>query len=109
MRELKFRAWHPEFEMNYLENLGWFDGLDSGEWDVMQFIGVHDKNGTEIYEGDILSFIDKTDYGLPYIGMVTFYNGSFVITTKCVYPSWSNYECVIIGNIHQNPELLNPC
>lgn len=71
---------------------------------VGQFIGLTDKNGKEIYEGDAL----LNSIGRHYI--VEFYKGSFWI--KCnetLYSCLLVAECShlkIIGNIHDNPELL---
>lgn len=78
---------------------------------INQCTGLKDKNGTLIFEGDVV----KECSGNPYKHEVTFRNGSFLFESK--YGSVSLYDinltkdnrfdnCVIIGNIYENKELL---
>ena len=80
---------------------------------VGQFTGLYDKNGKEIYEGDILRWdVNNRLYG------VTFEFGLFYASVKeCDEVMLGGFplhrltvsedgECVIVGNIHDNPELL---
>jgi uncharacterized phage protein (TIGR01671 family) len=132
MREIKFRAWykgepHPicsdeleEWEkpkMFYgVEHLydGGVDGLggvssfgsliDDPDYILMQYTGLKDKNGVEIYEGDVVS-VDR------HRGAIAWDDSRAAFTLGTVqfaptYPIASKY-LEVIGNIHENPELLN--
>ena len=112
MREIKFRAWlyDPDnitdgwYEYRAYPMLNgevWFDGdiadLNQGGILLEQYTGLHDKNGKEIYEGDIIS--------------TGRWSGKVFMRIGCWYVE--NYAELgylqspeIIGNIHENPELL---
>ena len=73
---------------------------------VGQFTGLYDKNAKEIYEGDIIRFYNDMD-NLKLAGVVKFGNGAFYI--DCDWYSGyrlMDYDMEILGNIHDNPELL---
>lgn len=75
-----------------------------GENTVELFTGLKDKNGTEIYEGDIL--IDDTGEPVEY-WVVKFADGGFV--GECAGVAESLFELTnleVVGNIHENPELV---
>lgn len=126
MREIKFRAWDKEkkaiwtpirsinFAYGYLELSKLAEpesDKDFDEIELMQFTGLKDKNGREIYEGDIISF---TDLSVPFKrASVYFENGCFYADDK--HPQgnialWylvdNNRDVEVIGNIYENPELL---
>lgn len=126
-REIKFRAWDSDdskmlhafeegYRIMYNEDYGtmFCGGHNSaGDWNepiLMQYTGLKDKNGVEIYEGDVLEH--NYDKGLMK-WVVCYENGCFGIKNGNLltkfYPidSASFFTSrVIIGNIYQNPELL---
>ena len=81
---------------------------------VGQFTGLCDKNGNKIFEGDIVRFYDK-DFTSSGIATVDFESGKWKInghyTTKLSSIVWldlyrTGFEYEVIGNIYDNPELL---
>jgi uncharacterized phage protein (TIGR01671 family) len=117
MREIKFRIINPDGNTDYMtiEELlfetyskYWFDDLH-----ISQYTGLKDKNGVEIYEGDILrhEFYWSDIKGFEInkkIGTVDFRGGSFSIKETGLPLSFADdYEkSKVIGNIYENPELL---
>lgn len=112
-RVIKFRAWDKNTNtMRFPDGskcaesngalVDWFE-----DEDLMQFTGVLDKNGKEIYEGDIIKSYDQ-------IGDVYFERGRFVVRgfylTHLDEPSDAFGEGLVtlevIGSIYENPELL---
>lgn len=119
MREIKFRVWHPdEGNMYYFncfkEITDWqaddfyrADNTDDACVDFMQFTGLHDKNGKEIYEGDIVKsfFVDTDEAGNEIYKY-------YIIEVKydevlCSYKIDKFMNLEVIGNIYENKELLN--
>jgi len=133
-REIKFRAWVNGF---LPAQSGMFYGLDlyrntiSGGYDrigvwrnnnryhfkseeepfeLMQYTGLKDKNGVEIYEGDIVSAYDWSDKCLTcdkklydegnVTGEVTYQDGAYHIGGSNI---WFTRNCEVIGNIYEEP------
>lgn len=89
---------HP-MDYPYLDGeLGVFDGKATPilPETVGQYTGLTDKNGNKIFEGDIVA----STWG--YKGVVEFDDITYA-KLECTF----NEECEIIGNIHDNPELLD--
>jgi len=118
MRETKFRAWHKdEKAMLFIgDDYGTRTGLDCCSYlnegqpvILMQYTGLKDKNGVEIYEGDVLlvdSYVD--DFGWKKEEskcLVDFVDGCFWGGDTELY-NVANIS-TISGNIHETPELLN--
>jgi uncharacterized phage protein (TIGR01671 family) len=131
MREIKFRAWDKKDKRMIVDKQGfiplivtnksvfkldptsekdrWIE-IDKNRFELMQYTGLKDKNGKEIYEGDII----KSNSHKPTTFKIEFIEGGFCATQNDKdYPLDINHfypsvGCMIevIGNIYENPELL---
>lgn len=118
-REIKFRAWDYEAKkmMDWVtlapriyEIYGHDKNDNATSLEFMQFTGLLDKNGKEIYEGDIVkTHFDKTDQYEAYdeIGEVCFEALRWTIEDRRHGKNNRFYEhSEVIGNIYENSELL---
>jgi uncharacterized phage protein (TIGR01671 family) len=111
MREIKFRAWDGEYMLGpesiydfgadyFGPSIGGtyltFDDFPDGKLPLMQYTGLKDKNGVEIYEGDIFRSrsgkVKVVEYELPSAAYLSL---------------MGSLEYEVIGNIYENKELLD--
>lgn len=118
-REIKFRAWNKKdkkmFSWGQIQHKFdsvWWSDVNNGRFVLMQYTGVKDQNGKEIYEGDI---VHVTDFfhcdDKVYKGVVKSAGGYYQIEGQGIRNSplgWiiSSDDIEVIGNIFENPELL---
>jgi uncharacterized phage protein (TIGR01671 family) len=118
MREIKFRAFLKKhkvitkiiilhFNLNFIfhdhiedNSISYFEDIE-----LMQFTGILDKNGKEIYEGDIVLFSDWKPK------VIAFKDKSFagftLKNTDLFLTTYDSERMEVIGNIYENPDLLN--
>lgn len=120
MREIKFRAWDKTIEKMYTPFIE-FDGEGltkytehQGYLELMQYTGLSDKNGEEIYEGDVVEAVGYRISGggiLKSKMLVEWKDGGFrlkrLYKSPQTYPTLSDTKRLrVVGNIYENPKLL---
>lgn len=119
MREIKFRAWDKISKPNRMKTWGQLQAqynnisqvFNSEGFELMQYTGLKDKHGKEIYEGDILTWQSLSSQDIECKGKVYYMNGSYwVKTKKNIAPYLGDmaryHNPEVIGNVFENPELL---
>lgn len=98
--EFNGSAFHAKYETDYDEWYGSEKGID--RFILCQFTGLLDKNGKEIYEGDILEGFDyPVEFWYGSFGARICYDLTFIPLEQC-----ESTELLVLGNIFENPELL---
>jgi len=121
-REIKFRAWNKT-KKKMCDSYAYFDkqGKLHGAFSILgdtyiplQYTGLKDHHGTDIYEGDIVNWFDKLGRNdVPFV--VAYEHAQFILTVSQAklpgrYVGWAldSKELEVIGNIYDNPELVKP-
>lgn len=74
---------------------------------IGQYTGIDDKNGMQIFEGDIVRGRDALEKDLVVEGYIDYQYGSFCIVGDLMtHFRWMDYEVEVIGNIHDNPYMI---
>lgn len=118
MREIKFRAW-LRLEKKMCPVLGMIKdmvllglpddvatGISVNQVELMQYTGLKDKHGKEIYEGDIIRVAFNNEIAEE---PVEYQGCTYIIELqglKVSLDSFSSKSLEIIGNINENPDLL---
>ena len=141
MRDIKFRAWHKDNRRmldsidldgaNFRFNNDWSESINWSVWDrfksevivneetaiLMQYTGLKDMNGTEIYEGDVVSYVAATSGNFSReegISVVEYKATQYLAAHTAFRPfNLSNGREIktnsieVLGNIYESPELLS--
>ena len=131
MRQIKFRAWNQSkavekmLNWDFLKGIEVHDVFDRDNLVLMQYIGLKDKNGVEIFEGDVLSHYDKHYVVKWDVHMAASQTENIKDSVDSDFFNWGNTPslvtkdipdmgfgystptCEVIGNIYEHPDLLS--
>lgn len=122
MREIRFREWDTERKTLVIGEREEYDDSvlfrfaheEGGERILMQYTGINDKNGVEIFEGDIVILTSKSinyadTYWHNYAEVFQQPNGAYRLRGKGIYETelyGNRKQVTLTGNIYETPELL---
>jgi len=122
MRTIKFRAWDKQNKTFHtwgaLKHLPLWEYIDNQNYELIQFTGLKDKNGKEIYEGDILIHykrdrvtavapVYKVCWSEKFARFILKFRNVWNDGKPILYEGFGNKIIEVIGNIYENPKLLN--
>ena len=110
MRDIRFRAWDKldkKFVKYITMTVEGLLGVSRPEsYELMQYTGLKDKNGKEIYESDIVKVFNGV-CKVIYSNDICCYEGKSILGSRALYGYAQEKEGIeVIGNIYENPELL---
>ena len=115
--------WYPAYDIltifDYFEDIEdrYIEDTSTKRFELMQYTGLHDKNGKEIYEGDIVKITNKNSKVIPIKPLIAQIVWSeeylaYILITTSVKDAFENlgdyidYDIEVIGNVFENPKLL---
>jgi uncharacterized phage protein (TIGR01671 family) len=120
MREIKFRAWSHKCQV-LIPNVSTGtiyvfgdkgDSYEAADCELMQFTGLHDRNGNEVYEGDIVAMFQGSQFSIVFWdegfgawSVTARLSGATKLADHLLGNMLDTIE--VVGNVYQNPELLN--
>ena len=114
MREIKFRAWdkkqnkmRQDFNLSWSGKILFEDSIGSDEFEIMQYTGLKDKNGKEIYEGDIVRISDNHTEVINWIGDGDWMGEKQPLVGFIHNASIYKKPIEVIGNLYENANLLS--